>query len=388
MRLSVIGGGPGGLFFAALAKRLLPGAEVVLWERGEPGDGSGFGVVFSDGALGGVAAADPELFSALAAEFVGWSEIGVRHRGVTTTSPGHEFVAVSRSALLRLLGERCRELGVDVRTGAAAPPVEQLQRESAVVVAADGARSAVRERYRAEFGSEVAVRGSRYIWLATDRPFEGLTFAVQETAAGPLHAHAYPFAPGRSTFIVETDARTWHAAGFAELPEPAPGEGDAAAVERLTGLFADVLDGHGLHGDRSRWSRFRAVRNRRWTRGNLALLGDAAHTTHFSVGSGTKLAMEDALALALAVAGPGTVPEALAAYAAERREAVARLQRVAEASEDWFERIADSLDREPPAFTVDLLTRGGRLDRDDLPVQDEDALRRVRSAFASAATVG
>jgi 2-polyprenyl-6-methoxyphenol hydroxylase-like FAD-dependent oxidoreductase len=372
MRIAVIGGGPGGLYLAALVKKVAPRHEVVLWERGES---VGFGVVFSDGALGGVQAADPELFEPLMERFVRWESVDVAYRGRTLSHPGYTFSAIERRQLSRLLRLRCASLGVDLRFGAEAPPLPLLRKEFDVVVAADGVGSPSRAAHADAFGAQVQARDSHYLWLATDRVFDALTFAVVETEHGPMQVHAYPYAPGRSTFIVETTDRVLRRSGLA-----------TGGVDAVAGVFGELLDGHRLFGVNPRWGRFLSVHNERWSHGNLVLLGDAAHTTHFSIGSGTKLAMEDAVALAMALTDHQDVPAALAAYQAARQPAVARLQRVAEISRDWFERVEENIGRPPEEFALHLLTRSGRISHRDLPLADRAQTDRVRAWFADALT--
>ncbi|GAA2682793.1 MULTISPECIES: FAD-dependent monooxygenase [Actinosynnema] len=382
MRIAVIGGGPGGLYFAALVKQVAPGHEVVLWERGGPEDAFGFGVVFSDGALGGVQAADPELFDSVVDHFVRWESVDVRHRGRTTSHEGYRFSAVGRRALLRLLRERCAHRGVVLRFGSTAPPLPVLRAGFDLVVAADGVGSATRAGRAEAFGAHLEPRDSRYLWMGTDRVFDALTFAVVETPHGPLQVHAYPYAPGRSTFIVETTDRVLRA-GDLERPDRSP-EATAHAIAALLAEDGDLLGGHRLLCAGSRWGRFTSVRNDRWSDGNAVLLGDAAHTTHFSIGSGTKLAMEDAVALAMALTDHDDLPDALAAYEAERKPAVERMQRVAEVSRDWFEHVDERVGLPPDEFTLDLLTRSGRIGHRDLPLLDRDHVERVRNWFTRA----
>ncbi|SDH32621.1 anthraniloyl-CoA monooxygenase [Lentzea fradiae] len=380
MRIAVIGGGPGGLYFAALVKQVAPGHEVVLWERGEAEDAIGFGVVFSDGALGGVQAADPVLFDSVIDRFVRWESVGVRYRGRTISHDGYRFSAVGRRSLLRLLRERCAHRGVELRFASAAPPLPVLRSEFDLVVAADGVGSATRSSRPEAFGTRLEPRDSRYLWMGTDRMFDELTFAVVETPHGPLQVHAYPYAPGHSTFIVETTDRVLRAGGL-EQPGRSP-EDTARAVAALLEADEGLLGGHRLICTGSRWGRFTSVRNDRWSDGNAVLLGDAAHTTHFSIGSGTKLAMEDAVALAMALTDNRDLPDALAAYEAERKPAVERMQRVAEVSRDWFEHVDERIGLPPGEFTSHLLTRSGRISHRDLPLLDRDHVERVRNWFA------
>ncbi|MFE3946868.1 FAD-dependent monooxygenase [Streptomyces sp. NPDC059118] len=385
MRIAVVGGGPGGLYLASWAKQFDPAGEVVVWERNPVGDTFGFGVVFSDGTLLGIKETDPALYDAMAARSERWADIAVHHRGEVVRSAGHGFAAIGRKELLRLLYRRCAEAGVTLRFGEQGPPVERLLAEYDLVVAADGANSAIRSGRSDAFGTSLDTRSSRYIWLAVDKPFDALTFLVAESGHGALHGHAYPFSAELSTFIVEADEDAWRAAGLAApIAGLTPDGSDRCAVERLEEIFADTLDGHRLTGNRSRWRRFTVVRNRRWHQGNLVLLGDAAHTTHFSIGSGTRLAMEDALVLAGllrdhgCLGGGGGSPEAaLVAYERRRGPAVAAVQRAAQASLEWFEDIGLAMGREASQFAFELLTRGGRLSYEDLTA----AVRSSDSGF-------
>ncbi|MEU5694057.1 FAD-dependent monooxygenase [Actinosynnema sp. NPDC020468] len=374
MRVAVVGGGPGGLYLAALVKQVEPAHEVMVWERGARDETFGFGVVFSDGALGGIGAADPALSASIADHFARWERVDVRYRGETVSQDGYRFSAIERRTLLRLLRERARAVGATLHFGRSAPPVEELRSGFDLVVAADGVGSEVRAAH--DFGTESTPRDSRFLWLGTDREFDALTFGVVETPHGVMQVHAYPYAPGRSTFIVETTDAVLARSGL-DAPDRAP-EGPIAD------LFADLLEGHRVVCRTPRWGRFTSVRNERWSRDGLVLLGDAAHTTHFSIGSGTKLAMEDALALAMALSDHGAVPEALAAYEAERKPVVARMQRVAEISRDWFERVAEHVGAPAPEFAGRLLTRSGRIGHRDLPLLDRDHVRRVREWFGRA----
>ncbi|MDT9688917.1 FAD-dependent monooxygenase [Streptomyces sp. P9(2023)] len=374
MRVAVIGGGPGGLYSAALAKQLSPDWEVTVWERNAPDDTFGFGVVFSDETLDGIATADPEIHAAMSAEFARWSDIDVRYRGRTLTSGGHGFAALGRRNLLRILQDRCAALAVDVRYRTQAPQAERLAAEYDLVVACDGVRSATRAAYADTFGPDLDERSGRYMWLGTDKVFEAFTFVVEERDFGTLQVHAYPYDDTRSTFIVELDEDAWRRAGFAESADRAypPGSSDEESIRRCEEILAGHLDGHRLLPNNSKWLRFTTVRNRTWRHENVVLLGDAAHTAHFSIGSGTKLAMEDALALAACLhEHPDDVPAALAAYEDERRPVVESTQRAAQASLEWFENIDRYTGQDPHQFAFNLLTRSRRVTYDNLRVRDE-----------------
>lgn len=372
-RIAIIGGGPGGLYFAALAKQLDPTREVTVWERNAAADTFGFGVVFSDETLDGIAQADPQIFTAMEAEFARWSDIDIRYRGTTETSGGHGFAAIERKRLLEILQRRCTDLGVDLRFSTVAPTAAQLSRDHDLVVAADGVNSASRAQHAAVFKPSLDEHNCRYMWLATDRVLEAFTFVIEETPHGPVQVHGYPFSSEQSTFIVEMNEKTWRAAGFADLAaqDRPPGVSDDESVARIAELLGDFLDGHSLLTNNSKWLRFTTVRNESWRHGTIVLLGDAAHTAHFSIGSGTKLAMEDSLALAAAIeAQPDDLLAALAAYETARRPVVESTQRAAQASLEWFETIEHPIGKEPAQFAFNLLTRSLRVTYDNLRLRD------------------
>ena len=386
MRIAVAGGGPGGLYFSALARQLLPEAEVTVWERNAPDDTFGFGVVFSDETLGGIENADPVIYRQMERDFARWDDIDVHYRGEVITSGGHGFAAMSRRRLLELLQQRCAELGVTVHHRTQAPDLAALAAGYDLVIAADGANSSIRSRLATSFRPEIDFRNCRYMWLGTDLVFDSFKFYVEQTPHGVMQVHGYPYDAAGSTFIAEMHDDVWRAAGFDQLAaaELAPGESDLASVGRIGELFAGILDGHRLLANNSRWLSFGTLECRSWRDGNVVLLGDAAHTAHFSIGSGTKLAMEDALALAACLhehrrAGLDT---ALAAYEAERRPVVASTQRAAQASLEWFENLGQYTDQEPEQFAFNIMTRSRRVTHDNLRLRDPEFARRMDTWFA------
>jgi len=380
VRIAVTGGGPGGLYFAALAKQLGPHHDITVWERNAADDTFGFGVVFSDETLGGIEHADPAVLGAMEAEFARWDDIDVHVKGEVLTSGGHGFAAMSRKRLLEILQGRCRELGVAVHFTTDAPDADTLAATHDLVVAADGANSATRARFADTFRPTLDTRRCRYMWLGTDLVFDAFKFYIRETPYGVMQIHGYPYDAHGSTFIVETSA-----SGFGETPPGVdfkPGESDWGSIERIRELFADVLGGHAIHANNSKWIRFTTVRNETWRHGNVILLGDAAHTAHFSIGSGTKLAMEDALALAACIHEHDDIATALAAYETERRPVVLSTQRAAQASLEWFENLGQYVDQEPMRFAFNIMTRSRRVTYDNLRLRDHDFVDRADQWFA------
>ncbi|WSW30357.1 bifunctional salicylyl-CoA 5-hydroxylase/oxidoreductase [Streptomyces sp. NBC_01003] len=374
LRVAVIGGGPGGLYAAALLKRLDPRRDITVWERNAPDDTFGFGVVLSDETLGGIEHADPVVHAALQAEFVRWDDIDVVHRGTRRTSGGHGFAALGRRRLLEILHERCRQLGVNLRFRSEAPSAADLARDHDLVVAADGVRSATREAHADAFRPHIEEHRCRYIWLAADFAFDAFRFETAETEHGVMQLHGYPFSASDSTVIVEMREEVWRAAGFDGLDV-------RESVERCAKIFTEALGGRGLRSNKSAWTAFRTVVNEKWSHGNVVLVGDAAHTAHFSIGSGTKLAVEDALALAACLQEQPTTAEALAAYEAERRPVVASTQRAARASLEWFENLGLYLDQPSHQFAFNLLTRSRRVTHDNLRLRDPRFTEAVERDF-------
>ena len=376
MKVACIGGGPAGLFFALLLKRDDPRHDVVVYERNRPDDTFGFGVVFSDATEEALASADPETIAAMAAHCHRWDDIEIHYQGHVLTSTGHGFSGLSRRTLLDLLAGRCREAGV--RLCYEREVVDPHTLDADLVFAADGVNSGVRERYREQFEPEVDVRPNRFVWLGTTRPFPAFTFYFKPTVHGLWRVHAYQYEPDRSTFIVEARESTWRAAGLEHATEQ-------DTLEFCERLFTEELAGHRLISNRSIWRCFPTIRNAHWHHGNLVLAGDAAHTAHFSVGSGTKLAMEDAIALAAALRTQPDIPQALAAYESQRRPAVESLQRAAHASLLWFEDTERYMQLEPLQFAFTLLTRSLRVTHENLRVRDPEFVANVDRWFSDQA---
>ena len=390
----VIGGGPGGLYAALLAKRRQPDARVTVLERNRPDDTFGWGVVLSDLTVANLRAADPESAGPIDAALHHWDDIEVHFGGQVVRSGGHGFSGIGRRTMLGILQERCRQLGVDLRFQheVSADALESLVADEGydVVIAADGIHSAIRRRYAESYRPDSDIRRCRYVWLGTPRPFPAFTFAFTRTPSGWFQAHAYQFDRDTSTFIVETPTETWEREGLHEMTE-------REAIEWCEHHFAFVLDGAPLHSNAAhlrgsaQWTRFPRVTCAEWVHwlpGHgqtvpVVLLGDAAHTAHFSIGSGTKLALEDAIALdAYLAAGAGDLPAALARYQADRSVEVLRLQNAARNSTEWFEHVDRYARLEPEQFAYSLLTRSQRISHENLRVRDAAYVASFERWFA------
>ncbi len=377
MRVVSVGGGPAGLFFAILLKKLDPRHEVEVYERNRLDDTFGFGVVFSDATEEALAHGDRETVAAMAAASHRWDDIEIHYRGAVLTSTGHGFSGLSRKALLAILAERCRALGVRLCFEREITDPESL-RGADLVLAADGIHSVVRERYREVFRPAVDLRPNRFVWFGTTKPFPAFTFYFKGDRHGLWRVHAYQYDRTNATFIVEAREETWRAAGLERATEK-------ETIAFCEGLFSEELEGHRLLSNRSIWRSFPTIRNERWHHENVVLLGDAAHTAHFSVGSGTKLAMEDAIALSEALGTHSDVPAALDAYEAARRPAVESLQRAAQASLQWFEDTERYMNLDPLQFSFALLTRSLRVTHQNLKLRDPKFVAAVDGWFAAEA---
>jgi anthraniloyl-CoA monooxygenase len=374
MRIVVVGGGPAGLYFALLMKRADPRHAVTVFERNPRHTTFGWGVVFSEQTLSYLAEPDPPTFDALDRLLARWDNVDIVHRGERVTIHGNRFSGIARLALLGVLQRRCEELGVNLRFEAPVTDLDALP-PADLLVGADGVRSVVRERWRDDFGPAFATRPNKYIWLGTPRLFHGLTLTFRESDAGLFIAHSYKYGADRSTFIVECAPEVWERAGLGAIS-------DEEGLRYLERVFADDLAGAPLLSNASRWIQFQTLRCRRWSRGRTVLLGDALHTAHFSIGSGTKLALEDAIALARAVAGEPDLPAAFAAFEAARRPIVERYQAAAESSAEWFETAARDLHLEPLAFAYRTMTRSEKVDHENLRRRDPAFIAAYEAAYA------
>ena len=378
MKIVSVGAGPAGLYFALLMKKADPAHDVLVVERNRPDDTFGFGVVFSDATLDAFAEADHETHAEITRNFAHWDDIAIHYRGETLTSTGHGFSGLSRQLLLDILQRRCVELGVTLRFGTEVSDLGAWA-DADLVLAADGVNSVIRSRYAEHFRPQVDWRGNQFVWLGTTFPYPAFTFVFKESAHGLWRVHAYRYNAGMSTFILETTEAAWRRAGLDQADE----DRTIAFAERL---FAEELRGHRLLKNRSLWRNFPTVRNGAWHHRNIVLIGDAAHTAHFSIGSGTKLAMEDAIALCRALERHAEVEKALVAYEEERRPEVERLQRAAQVSLEWFEQTERYHGRlEPIQFVMSLLTRSLRVTHGNLKVRDPRLVATVDRWFAGRA---
>ncbi|AZI44984.1 bifunctional salicylyl-CoA 5-hydroxylase/oxidoreductase (plasmid) [Deinococcus psychrotolerans] len=375
----ILGGGPAGLYFALLLKKECPDADITLLERNRPGDTFGWGVVFSDQTLGNLMDADPVSAHTINAAFNHWEDIEIRFRGTRSRSTGHGFIGIGRKKLLNILQDRCRELGVKLVFDHEVRDIEATIREYApdLVIAADGMGSRVRQLYQASYQPDIDMRQNRFVWLGTRAKYDAFTFDFQETPHGWFQAHIYQFDDQMSTFIVETPQAVWEASGLQDLSKQ-------ANVEFCEELFSEVLSGEKLISNAAHlqgsdiWSQFPRIKTREWVHWGeyggkqvpVVLMGDAAHTAHYSIGSGTKLALEDAIALMGALRQTDKLENALQRYTAERGTEVLKIQNAARNSTEWFENVARYAQLPPEQFAYSLLTRSQRISHENLRQRD------------------
>jgi anthraniloyl-CoA monooxygenase len=381
MKIACIGGGPAGLYFAISMKLRDPAHQVEVFERNAAGVTFGWGVVFSDQTVENLAANDPVSAKTIADEFAHWDDIDVHYRGECITSSGHGFIGIGRKRLLEILQDRARDLGVVLHFETECGPADARWTDYDLVIASDGINSRVRDRFAGAFGVDTDVRANKFVWLGTSKAFDAFTFAFEQTEHGWIWAHAYRFAPDCSTFIVECSEATWRGLGFERMDQ-------AEAIALSERIFAKYLDGHPLISNAAHlpgpavWLNFRRIKCERWSHGKFILLGDAAHTAHFSIGSGTKLALEDAIKLAQVLDRPNLqLAQAMDEYVAERNLEVLKLQNSARNSTEWFETLDRYLHFEPVQFAYSLLTRSQRISHENLRMRDSEWLEGVERWF-------
>jgi anthraniloyl-CoA monooxygenase len=377
MNVHVVGGGPAGLYFAILMKKAWPHTRITVFERNKPDDTFGFGVVFSDQTLEAFESYDRETYRQIVGHFAYWDDIEIHFRGSTHRIGGNGFCGTSRAMLLKILGRRAHSLGIDIKYGSEADPDKMTIRGADLVVAADGINSRTRELFKDRFKPSIELRPNHFCWMGSDRPMDAFNFFFRETQHGIFIAHCYQYQPGRSTWVMETDPETFKRAGLDKLDE----QGSARFLE---GVFAEELNGHKLITNRSLWRNFPTIRCEKWTADNIVLIGDAKATAHFSIGSGTKLAMEDAIALyeAFRTTGGRDVKTALAHFESARRDEVEKTQHSADVSLVWFEHVRRFWDMDPTRFAFGLMTRSKAITYDNLALRAPDFVRMIDKVVA------
>ncbi|QQO36511.1 bifunctional salicylyl-CoA 5-hydroxylase/oxidoreductase [Bradyrhizobium diazoefficiens] len=374
MKVAIIGGGPAGLYAAILLKKQRPSADVIVYERNRADDTFGFGVVFSDATLDNFEKHDLPSYRRITQEFAYWDDIAVHFRGTVHRVGGNGFCGCSRQKLLLILQERAQELGVSLHFEVDIDDESRFA-DADLILLADGVNSRFREKYAEHFQPEVDLRTNKFAWMGSTRPLDAFTFIFQETEWGPFIAHAYQYEAGHSTWIFETDPETFERAGLTGLNE-------TQSAARMAEIFGWFLDGHKLLTNRSMWRNFPMIRSKRWVKGNMVLLGDAKASAHFSIGSGTKLAMEDAIALADAMAKAPDIKAALDVYEHGRREEVEKTQHAADVSLVWFEHVDRFWDFDPVQFAFGVMTRSKAITYDNLKLRAPDFVAEVEKSFA------
>lgn len=365
MRINIIGGGPAGLYFAILMKKAHPAHEITVYERNGSDDTFGWGVVFSDKTLTYLKENDEGSYQRITDTFETWDNVDIVHRDRKVTVRGNKFSGIARIEILKILQGCCQELGVDLRFRTEVSEVGGLASDSDLLVGADGLSSTVRQKYSENLQPSLCVRSNKYIWYGTNQLFHGLTLTFRETEAGVFAAHSYKFNRTTSTFIVECDEQTWVNARFETAS-------DEETRSRLAEVFAKDLEGHPLLSNNSKWLNFINVKNAHWSYRNVVLLGDALHTAHFSIGSGTKLALEDAIALKRCLDSTVAVEPALNEFERLRKPIIEQYQAAAFESCIWFENARRYIHLEPLPFAYELMTRSKRIDQENLKKRDPD----------------
>jgi anthraniloyl-CoA monooxygenase len=375
MKINIIGGGPAGMYFAILMKSADPAHEIAIYERNGPDDTFGWGVVFSGKTLANLRAADELSHTEITRNFEAWDNVDVVHRDQKISIHGNSFSGIARLRLLKILQRRCEDLGVETKFRHEVADINSLKANCDLLVAADGVNSVVRQTFSDQFRPDLSVRPNKYIWYGTNELFHGLTLTFRETQAGTFAAHSYKFDQTTSTFIIECDPLSWDNAGFAKMS-------DEETRDYLAEVFAADLKGQPLLSNNSKWINFLLVKNGRWSFENVGLLGDALHTAHFSIGSGTKLAMEDAIALKESFDNTPDVRAALQRFASVRRPVIEEYQAAAHESMVWFEQAQDYMHLTPIELAYVLMTRSGKVDLESLRRRDPDFVRAYEDLSA------
>ena len=374
MRIAILGGGPAGLYFAILMKQARPALDITLYERNRADDTFGFGVVFSDQTLETFERYDRPSFEAITREFAYWQDVEIRHKGTVHRIGGNGFCGCARRTLLMLLQDRARALGVRMEFRREIGSLAEFG-DADLIVAADGINSRIRDGHPEHFRPVVDMRPNKFTWMGSTKPLDAFLFSFRDTEWGVFIAHAYQYEAGRSTWVLETDAATWARAGLDRMDE-------AASARFMEGVFAEDLGGHRLITNRSLWRSFPMIRSGRYAMGNVVLLGDAKATAHFSIGSGTKLAMEDAIALYESIQAEGDIPAALDHFERTRREEVEKTQHAADVSLVWFEHVRRFWDMDPVQFAFGVMTRSKSITYDNLRLRAPEFVAETDRMFA------
>lgn len=369
MKIRIIGGGPAGMYFAILMKRADAAHDITIYERNGPDDTFGWGVVFSGKTLANLRQADEPSHAEITRDFEAWDNVDVVHREEKISIHGNSFSGIARIRLLKILQRRCEELGIQILFRTEVSDIESLKRDSDLLVAADGVNSTVRQKFAQHFQPNLSTRPNKYIWYGTNQLFHGLTLTFREMPAGVFAAHSYKFDKTTSTFIVECDPETWNKAGFAGMSD----EDTRAYVGEV---FSQDLAGHPLLSNNSKWINFVLVKNANWHFENVVLLGDALHTAHFSIGSGTKLAIEDAIALNQCFVDARDVSAALGRFEHMRKPVIEDYQASAYESMVWFENAREYMHLSPMELAYSLMKRSGRVDDEELRKRDPQFVAR------------
>lgn len=376
MKITVIGGGPGGLYFSILTKKALPDCQIDIYERNKADDSFGFGVVFSDETLGEFLTRDTKSYDLIRSKFAYWDDIVVARDGESVNVSGNGFCGCSRKTLLQLLQQRCQEEGVNLHFEHNVDDLEQFK-DSDYIVACDGINSVLRDKFASDFGTKTELKKNKFVWLGSTRPLDAFTYFFRTTPYGTFVAHSYQYQEGMSTWIFECAPETWEKAGFETTNEE-------DTIARISKIFAEELDGHGLISNRSHWRQFPAITNDVWHKDNIVLLGDAKATAHYSIGSGTKLAMECAIALSDSIVAFGTDKEkAFAKYEQLRRNRVEMIQHAANVSLEWFENMDRHIEHDFYQFAFGVMTRAKKVTFENLALRDKSFPEKVLNEFNS-----
>jgi anthraniloyl-CoA monooxygenase len=379
MKITVIGGGPGGLYFSILTKKAMPHCQIDIYERNKPDDSFGFGVVFSDETLGEFLKRDMKSYELIRSKFAYWDDIIIARDGESVTIAGNGFCGCSRKTLLQLLQQRCVEEGVNLHFEQNVEDLSQFA-DSDIILATDGISSAIRTKYQKEFGTKIELKKNRFVWLGSTKPLDAFTYFFRSTPHGTIVAHSYQYEEGMSTWIFECSDETWQKHGFEVTNE-------ADTMAKIAEIFKDELDGHPLISNKSHWRQFPHVTNKNWYHNNIVLLGDAKATAHYSIGSGTKLAMDSAIGLSDAViANPNDVQAAFAQYDKTRRNTVEMIQYAAIVSLDWFENMDRHMQHSFQQFAFGCMTRSKKVTYENLRLRDSSFTDKVLAEFLSSRT--